>query len=279
MSILITNETPIIIPPALAKAYGVPEAALLQQIHYMSNQQRLGVIHEGKKWVYNSLEQWHTKLNFLSEKTIERAIANLKNLGIIQIKRLSPNKSDRTNYYLIDYSKLSHIPELAAPSESAIPTDKMTECSPQNVGMDTPKLSICSPQNVGMDNPKMSEAIPPKCRNGYTKNSKENSENTSKKKNTNFEKLEGTEKPTQPDPTPDQIAQTPKPHIELWKQLRLAKLDIAHDDPLLGEWIRYSQVKNVIQQLFNAKAVQPKPNHWHTPAQLGLQPQSNRSAA
>ena len=270
MSILITNETPVIIPPALAKAYGVPEAALLQQIHYMSNQEKLGIIHEGKKWVYNSLEQWHAKLNFLSEKTIERAISNLKKLGIIHVKQLSPNKSDRTNYYLIDYSKLSHIPELASPSQGQNPTDNLSECSPQNDGMHSPKLSICSPQNVGMDHPKMSETSPTKCRNGYTKNTKENSENTSKKKNATFENLEGTEKPTQPDPTPDQIAQTPKPHIELWRQLRIAKLDIAHDDPLLAEWIRHSQIKNVIQQLFNAKAVQSKPNHWHTPAQLGM---------
>lgn len=108
---LLTTDPPIMIVPALAKTLGIPEAAILQHIHDMSQQPDCGVINDGYKWIDHTLEQWHSKLSCWSLSTLERAIAKLKARGLIHIARLNPHKFTRTNYYRIDYQKLADISE------------------------------------------------------------------------------------------------------------------------------------------------------------------------
>ena len=266
MSNLLTAESPLVLLPSLASEFGIAEAIILQQIHYISQQDGKGLIHDGHKWIYNTLEDWHTKLSCWSMATVERAITKLKKLGIILVDRLGKHKSNRTNYYRIDYPKLAHIPQLSAPAKCENDSIKMQECSPQNEGMDSRK---------------MTETMTAKCGNGYTKNTKENSKKSFKSEKPIFENLksenqttDGTTQPTQPDPSPEQLASIPIDQRQLWQQLRQAKLDIAIDDPRLKFWLDRSLVKTITQVLFNHLDGQ-----WHTPAQLNLPSSNWRTAA
>ncbi|MEC8568622.1 MAG: hypothetical protein VXY56_10145, partial [Pseudomonadota bacterium] len=92
---LLTAESPLVLLPSLASEFGIAEAIILQQIHYMSQQADKGIVRNGHKWVYNTLEDWHTKLSCWSMATVERAITKLKKLGIILVDRLGKKKSDR----------------------------------------------------------------------------------------------------------------------------------------------------------------------------------------
>jgi len=254
---LLTAESPLVLLPSLASEFGIAEAIILQQIHYMSQQTDKGITRNGHKWVYNTLEDWHNKLSCWSIATVERTITKLKKLGIILVDRLGKKKSDRTNYYRIDYPKLAHIPQLSAPAKCENDSRKMQECSPQNEGMDSRK---------------MTETMTAKCGNGYTKNTQENSKKSFKSEKPIFENLnsdqpttEGTTQPTKPEPTAEQLASIPIDQRKLWQQLRQAKLDISLDDPCLRFWIERSLIKTVVQTTLNRLD-----GHWHTPAQLGL---------
>lgn len=61
----------------------------------------------------------------MSVATIERAVAKLKKLGVLLVEKRSLNKSDRTNFYTINYQKLAEILGL----NTAI---KLMESPPQN---------------------------------------------------------------------------------------------------------------------------------------------------
>jgi hypothetical protein len=240
---LLTSDTPIILLKSVAAEFGVVEAAFLQQLHYISSQSKFGTLHNGFKWIYNTVDQWRQQLSCWSKATIERAIRRLRERGIIEIAKLSPYKSNRTNYYRIDYSKITHLIEL-----------------PDNTPAPTHQPDVIHPITVR-------ESIPSTCSDGYTKN-------TSKKPTKKVAPLLtkkpaehplGTAQPIHPVPSEAQLAQIPADQLLLWKQLRLAKLDIAATDPRLREWLSKSMVKSVTQAVLSFTD-----RRWHTPEQLPL---------
>lgn len=250
---LLTADTPIVLLKSVAAEFGVVEAAFLQQLHYISSQSKLGTIHNGFKWIYNTLDQWRQQLACWSKPTIERAIRRLHERGIIEIAKLSHHKYNRTNYYRIDYSKLTHLIELPA-SEIAAPTPPITPPEP-------------TPQCDEMDAITVRGSIPSACRDVYTKKTQKK---TTKKiapilLKKPAERPLGTTQPTHPVPNDEQLAQIPADQLLLWKQLRLAKLDIAPTDPRLREWLSKCMVKSVTQALLSFTD-----RCWHTPEQLIL---------
>jgi len=98
---LIIQETPILVSPTLAKRIGLNEAIFLQQLHYWLN--KSSHVYEGKKWIYNSYENWQNQLPFWSIATIKRIIAKLKRLELIFIRNFNESKFDKTNWYSINY--------------------------------------------------------------------------------------------------------------------------------------------------------------------------------
>lgn len=290
---LLTTDTPIIILPALAKTLGIPEAAILQQIHYMSQQPDFGVLHDGHRWIYNTLEQWHSKLSCWSLATIERAIAKLKARGLIHIAQLNPHKSIRTNYYRIDYAMLADIPECAAlwccehdhfaTPESSLHHDEMQQrkvqqSHPQSAVMHRRTTRTPPPHTEGMDSRILPDRIPANCGHDLSKNLQENvqecSQKSSKKNlaqhHTTAELQSGHDTPIHAEPDTEQQRRIPKTQLDVWRQLRLAKLDIAADDPLLGYWISKRLIKAITQQILEIKSNLRYPQGWHTPLQLGL---------
>ncbi len=108
-------EKPISFSPTLARVFGIEAAIFLQWLHYFmvvkSLQER--PLHEGRMWVYNSYEDWHSHMNFLSLTGVTTAIRKMEALGVILSAQMGVNKFDRRKSYTIDYvrlSKLTNIP-------------------------------------------------------------------------------------------------------------------------------------------------------------------------
>lgn len=229
---LLTTDTPIIILSSLVAEFGLVEAVFLQQLHYALQYSKGGIVHAGCKWIYNTLEQWRERLPCWSKATLERAIGKLRRLGIIQIEKLHPYKSIRTNYYRINYHNLRHIPELAEFGDTPAPKPNHPR-----------KLRASTPQAADKDHRNLPSSMPAPCGDGYTKNTQDN--NLEKKKTAQESKTTNT--PIHPEPSPQQLAALPERQRELWQQLRRLKVDIACDDARLGQWIRLNQVKAVLQ--------------------------------
>ena len=85
----------------LAVKIGLKEAMLLQQIHYWML--RCGKEREGKRWVYNTYENWLEQFPYWSIMTIRRALKSLKRKGLIKTKTFSKAPWHNTPWYSINY--------------------------------------------------------------------------------------------------------------------------------------------------------------------------------
>lgn len=79
MSKFLVGERPIILIPSLAVKLGMKEAIVLQHVHYWLSVSRNEK--DGRKWVYNTYEEWKKQLPFWSLSTIKRTIAILEEKG------------------------------------------------------------------------------------------------------------------------------------------------------------------------------------------------------
>lgn len=105
--LLFDHDDVLVINPKLAKAIGLNEAIILQQIHYwIENKYCAGHIHNGRKWVYNTVTQWNEQFPFISVSTIKRTMLDLRDKGLIDVEKLSNNGLNHTNYYSINYKAL-----------------------------------------------------------------------------------------------------------------------------------------------------------------------------
>lgn len=118
MSKLLIDESPLQVLPRLAVAIGLNEAIVLQQIHYWLG--RSGVKRDGHQWVYNTVQQWQEQFPFWSPDTVRRALASLKDSGLLIGETLAENRFDKTMYYRIDYAQLAIIEDgILPPSEDS----------------------------------------------------------------------------------------------------------------------------------------------------------------
>lgn len=254
MSKLLTTEAPLVLLPSLALEFGVTEALVLQQLHYLIGHAE--TLHGGKVWTYQTAEQWHAMLPFFSSGSIRLALSKLKKIGVVLVEKLARWKSNRTNYYTIDYVKLAQVAQIANENGALVPI-KLAQ-----------KPANASAKNQQIDLPESGNPICQNLANAYTKNTNKREQQRSSReflKNEKPQQHNGTTQPTQPEPTADQLASTPVTQRQLWQQLRQAKLDISIDDPCLRFWIERSLIKTVVQT-----TVSQIDGNWHTPAQLGL---------
>jgi hypothetical protein len=93
--------------PTLAKKLGLNESIVIQQVHYWLTSSKHE--HEGKKWIFNTYEEWNKQFPFWSEKTIRRTFGNLVNNGILITGNFNKLSFDRTTWYAINYEKLSEV--------------------------------------------------------------------------------------------------------------------------------------------------------------------------
>lgn len=103
---LLLDETPLLVRPQLAVAVGLNEAILLQQLHYMLQNDRAhrAVELDGHRWIRISLPSLATHFPFWSEATTKRAVQNLRTRGLILTSR-----GRESNTYAIDYITLDDV--------------------------------------------------------------------------------------------------------------------------------------------------------------------------
>jgi hypothetical protein len=86
------------------KVFGQSKARLINKIEYWAGK-GMGVMHEGRRFVSNSARAWGEQI-CLSERQTSRIVQDLIKDGVLIVKTLAKNKSNRTNYYAINYERL-----------------------------------------------------------------------------------------------------------------------------------------------------------------------------
>ena len=104
---LLINEPPIQVLPGLARAVGLNEAIVLQQIHYWLNLQFSRHLFDDRYWVRYSPKQWECQFSFWDKKTLHRALNNLGRLEVVI--SLEAGDSKQATYYTIDYRALGQV--------------------------------------------------------------------------------------------------------------------------------------------------------------------------
>lgn len=99
---LITPESPLLVPPLLAAEIGLPEAVILQQIHYFCQISK-HIKRDGRRWFWKTLKDWGETLPFLKPSAIRRAIANLRdNFKLIDVCRHSEKTWYQANWFTVN---------------------------------------------------------------------------------------------------------------------------------------------------------------------------------
>lgn len=151
MSKLLLDEHPLMVMPQLAKAIGLNEAIILQQIHYWNeiNKKTKNNFKDGYYWTFNSYEGWCEQFPFWSESTIKRAMKNLEKLEVVIVGNYNRIKIDRTKWYRIDYKKLEkwgNIPivqnDLISVSNCTDGKVKMESPIPETITETTPEIPL-----------------------------------------------------------------------------------------------------------------------------------------
>ncbi len=107
MSRLLINEYTIPISITLAEKVGVYEAIFLQQLHYWLQDSHH--IHDGHKWVYNTYQDWHKQMPFLSINQIRRIVRELEKSNLILTGNFNRLKLDKTKWYRINYEAVEQL--------------------------------------------------------------------------------------------------------------------------------------------------------------------------
>ena len=101
---LLIPENPLMVLPSLAVAIGLHRAIVLQQLHYWLT--RSDHVHEGQRWVYNSLAKWQRQFPFWTDRTVRQLLADLEAQGIIASAMLHTNPMNREKWYTIRYENV-----------------------------------------------------------------------------------------------------------------------------------------------------------------------------
>lgn len=142
MSKLLIDEYPLLILPSLAAQVGVPEAIILQQVHFLAG--KIGREIDKHVWVSRTYEEWHADFYFWSVDTIKRAIRGLEKSGmLISESKFNKLKIDRTKWYRIDYEKFarrghSHVQGAESPDHEGKLPPPMGQNAPLSLGQIAP---------------------------------------------------------------------------------------------------------------------------------------------
>lgn len=239
--LLVQGDYPLIASPTLAQAYGVPSAIFLQKLHYCLQSGEAQVIQQ-QKYFYHSYEQWAKTLGTYSPSTIKRIVSKLKKVGILVVKKLSQNKWIQTNFYSINYRKISELLK-----ESTEPANAETEDHNQ---AESPTLSLSKLMKKGL-----------------TVSGVSASSQQAKTKSCQAEG--GLLHPLEPMAPPSILEAMSSEKRGLYNQLLQLKIDIHYDDARLDEWL--NQKKYIIRK---AAHLRDQLGHlkmlWHSPEQIGL---------
>ncbi|HAT3794561.1 TPA: hypothetical protein I8624_002548 [Serratia marcescens] len=139
---------PLVVNPELAVRIGLNEAIVLQQVNYWLEEKEQGVVHQGRRWVFNSYEAWAQQFPFWSVDTVKRAFTSLVKQGCLDAEKLNKAQRDQTNYYAINHKCEALMDEGDMPSsigancpdgEGKLPSSSGAEC-PVLIGANCPDV-------------------------------------------------------------------------------------------------------------------------------------------
>lgn len=131
----------------LSALFGRSAAVFVKQLEFwITSPKSYGVLHQGKRWIFNSLEEWGNQLCF-SRATMARCVSTLLQHGVIEVEKLAPCKSKRTNYYTLNYAKLRAALGIPEPSVQFKKTQatfdvRVEEIKTQSTSLQDP---VCDP--------------------------------------------------------------------------------------------------------------------------------------
>ena len=136
---LLEQDSVLLSQPLLIENFGRAGAQFLSQLHYWLEHSQCGQQHMGQKWIYNTENSWANQLK-LSARQFRRHVSNLADKGIIFVQKLNPHKSNRTNYFSINYEQLNQLlakdassSSLSSETRSFVHEDIMSSSSGHNV--------------------------------------------------------------------------------------------------------------------------------------------------
>ena len=136
---LLEQDSVLLSQPLLIENFGRAGAQFLSQLHYWLEHSQCGQQHMGQKWIYNTENSWANQLK-LSARQFRRHVSNLADKGIIFVQKLNPHKSNRTNYFSINYEQLNQLlakdtstSSLSSQSRIFVHEDIMSSSSGHNV--------------------------------------------------------------------------------------------------------------------------------------------------
>lgn len=111
MGAMLLDEHPITVMPSLAKAIGINNAIVVQQIHYwLELNKRAGRnFRDGRYWTYNSFERWNEQFAWWSLRTVKSIFKNLEERNILLSANFNALGIDRTKWYTINYQELDRV--------------------------------------------------------------------------------------------------------------------------------------------------------------------------
>lgn len=92
---LLLREPPLVVLPSLAKAVGLNEALLLQQIHYRS------IDRSSDGWVQRTRSEWADDFPFWHPDTIKRALASLRDQGLVEAEYVTTISGREPRYRVL----------------------------------------------------------------------------------------------------------------------------------------------------------------------------------
>ncbi|WP_409300286.1 conserved phage C-terminal domain-containing protein [Peribacillus sp. SCS-155] len=126
-NLVIEEKTPLLILPSLAMKIGLNEAVLLQQVHYWLTQSPHFA--KGRRWVYNTYDEWNRQMPFWSYSTIKRIVNTLEKRGLLISDKFNYSKMDQTKWYTIDYDKVAMLEEEPSDAQNGLLPDQAEEIS------------------------------------------------------------------------------------------------------------------------------------------------------
>jgi hypothetical protein len=159
VSSLLIEESPLTFQPTLATILGLNEAIFLQQVQYWCKKSKHH--HDGRIWIYNTIDQWKEQMPFWGTATIFRIVKGLRDRGVLlTTSKYNKSTTDRTLWYAIDHDALdalrtAHFADAQSPSYQS---DEMEVSPARNAGYQSDAVIPETTQETTQGNTQRSSA-------------------------------------------------------------------------------------------------------------------------
>ena len=147
-------------PAELIPVVGKAAASLCQFIHYRTRTSNIES--DGERWIVLSAEAIAEKLRY-SVRTVQRAIACLRDHGLIHTSRLFAHRYNQTLAYRPNYEAIEQVLGNEAKTESSVPKSQASKCHDelrQNGDADAAKMAVSTSKSLNISLKKQQTELP-----------------------------------------------------------------------------------------------------------------------